>query len=78
MTPSNQPGRSGRMRITDVFREFFQSQQASGIILVAVTAASLLISNSIGGNEYRSFWDIHFRHRSLRIAFESQHNRLDQ
>ena len=60
MTPSNQPGRSGRMRITDVFREFFQSQQASGIILVAVTAASLLISNSIGGNEYRSFWNIHF------------------
>ncbi len=48
------------MRITDVFREFFQSQQASGIILVAVTAASLLISNSIGGNEYRSFWNIHF------------------
>ncbi len=60
MTPSNKTSRSGRLRITAPFREFFQSQQASGIILVAVTAASLFISNSIWGNEYRAFWDIHF------------------
>lgn len=60
MIESNKTSRSGKLSITAAFREFFKSQQASGIILVAVTAASLLISNSIGGNEYRSFWNIHF------------------
>jgi NhaA family Na+:H+ antiporter len=60
MTPSNKTGRTGKLSITAAFRDFFQSQQASGILLVAVTAASLFISNSIWGNEYRAFWDIHF------------------
>lgn len=60
MTPSNKTGRTGKLNITAVFRAFFQSQQASGILLVAVTAASLFISNSIWGNDYRAFWDIHF------------------
>lgn len=60
MTPTNQTSRSGRLRITAAFRDFFQSQQASGILLVAVTAASLFISNSIWGPNYRAFWDIHF------------------
>ena len=60
MTPSNKTGRTGKLSITAAFRYFFQSQQASGILLVAVTAASLFISNSIWGNEYRAFWDIHF------------------
>ena len=60
MTPSNKTSRTKKLSITAAFRDFFQSQQASGIILVAVTAASLFISNSIWGNEYRAFWDIHF------------------
>lgn len=60
MTPSNKTSRLGKLRITTVFREFFQNQQASGILLVAVTAASLFISNSIWGDDYRAFWEIHF------------------
>ena len=60
MTPSNKTSRLGRLKITAAFRDFFNSQQASGILLVAVTAASLFISNSIWGNDYRAFWDIHF------------------
>jgi Na+:H+ antiporter, NhaA family len=60
MTPSNKTSRTKKLSITAAFRDFFQSQQASGIILVAVTAASLFISNSIWSNEYRAFWDIHF------------------
>lgn len=60
MTPSNKTSRLDRLKITAAFRDFFNFQQASGIILVIVTAASLFISNSIWGNEYRAFWDIHF------------------
>lgn len=60
MTPFNKTSRLGTLKITAAFRDFFNSQQASGILLVAVTAASLFISNSIWGNDYRAFWDIHF------------------
>ena len=60
MTPSNKTSLMSKLDITAAFRAFFRSQQASGILLVAVTAASLFISNSIWGNDYMAFWEMHF------------------
>ncbi len=52
--------RARRIRLTRVFKEFFQNQQSSGILLVAFTAASLFISNSIWGNDYIKLWNFEF------------------
>lgn len=49
-----------RLRLTTVFKDFFQNQQSSGILLVAFTAASLFISNSIWGEDYLKLWHFEF------------------
>ena len=49
-----------RLRLTTIFKDFFQNQQSSGILLVAFTAASLFISNSIWGEDYLKLWDFEF------------------
>ncbi|MCW3119538.1 MAG: nhaA [Chitinophagaceae bacterium] len=45
------------MRITKLFSEFFNSEKASGFILLACTAFSLLLTNSAIGESYTSFWN---------------------
>lgn len=45
------------MQITKLFKEFFDSEKAGGLILLAATVLSLLISNSDWKTEYLSFWD---------------------
>lgn len=62
-------------RLTALFRDFFANNQASGILLIAATALSLILANSPIGSAYRAFWetplgsnlssplgDIHFKH----------------
>ena len=44
------------LRLTALFKEFFQSQQSAGILLVLATVVSLLIANSSGGPAYIAFW----------------------
>ncbi len=56
--------------IIQTFSCFFSSQQSSGILLVAVTAASLFISNSIWGEDYRSFWNFHFGTEAYHLHLE--------
>ena len=58
------------IRLSKLFRAFFSSQQSSGILLVAVTAASLFISNSIWGDDYRSFWNFHFGTEAYHLHLE--------
>ena len=58
------------IRLSKLFRAFFSSQQSSGILLVAVTAASLFISNSIWGEDYRSFWNFHFGTEAYHLHLE--------
>lgn len=58
------------IRLSKLFRAFFNSQQSSGILLVAVTAASLFISNSIWGDDYRSFWNFHFGTEAYHLHLE--------
>lgn len=58
------------IRLSKLFRAFFNSQQSSGILLVAVTAASLFISNSIWGEDYRSFWNFHIGTEAYHLHLE--------
>lgn len=43
-------------RLSNTFREFLQSGQAGGILLIACTAISLLLANSDFGDIYLHFW----------------------
>ena len=53
----NQPQKQNNtFRLTVLFREFFQSQQSAGILLVVATITSLLLANSAIADEYTSFW----------------------
>ncbi|HUN22792.1 MAG TPA: Na+/H+ antiporter NhaA [Anaerolineales bacterium] len=45
-----------RPRLTRIFNQFFQDEQASGIVLLACTIFSILISNSIFGEAYLKLW----------------------
>lgn len=46
------------MRLTKVFNDFFESEKAGGIILIACTLISLLIANSSLGESYLHFWHL--------------------
>lgn len=47
--------RRGR-RLTALFKDFFESEKAGGLILIACTAVSLIIANSALGESYHHFW----------------------
>ena len=44
------------MKSTQLFKDFFNSEKAGGLILLACTAISLLLANSVLGDDYISFW----------------------
>jgi NhaA family Na+:H+ antiporter len=46
------------MRLTRLFTEFFQSEQSSGMILIACTLGAILIANSPLGNNFLDFWHL--------------------
>ena len=48
------------MKITRLFKDFFESEKAGGLILIACTLLSLGIANSFFGEHYQHFW-----HREL-------------
>jgi len=45
-----------KIKLTKLFVEFFESEQASGIILILCTIASIVIANSYFGKIYLDFW----------------------
>jgi Na+:H+ antiporter, NhaA family len=47
-----------KTKLTKLFVEFFQSEQASGIVLILCTITSILIANSYFGKGYTDFWHI--------------------
>jgi len=47
-----------KARLTKLFVEFFESAQASGIILILCTIVSITIANSPVGNSYVDFWHV--------------------
>ncbi|MFL6618555.1 MAG: Na+/H+ antiporter NhaA [Povalibacter sp.] len=44
--------------LSKIFDEFFQSEKASGFLLILCTAASLGVANSPLGEAYRHFWHV--------------------
>jgi len=53
----NQPNKlNNTFRLTALFKEFFQSQQSAGILLIVATITSLLLANSHIAEQYISFW----------------------
>jgi NhaA family Na+:H+ antiporter len=46
------------MMASKLFKEFFNSEKAGGLILILCTVVSLLISNSIFGKDYHNFFQI--------------------
>ena len=46
------------MKITRLYKEFFESEKAGGLILVFCTAISLILANSIFKADYTHLWHI--------------------
>lgn len=44
------------MKLTRLFNEFFESEKASGLVLIICTLISLLLSNVFIGENYTHFW----------------------
>lgn len=53
------------MKETNLFKSFFESEKAGGIILIFATLFSLLLANSIFQTEYLQIWNIEIGNHSL-------------
>ena len=53
------------MKITKLYKEFFNSEKTSGLILIICTIISLTIANSNSGTDYNNFWQIQFAGHSI-------------
>jgi Na+:H+ antiporter, NhaA family len=63
--------RSVNTKLTGLFQEFFQSEQSSGIVLIACTLTAIVIANSPFGQSYLDFWHI-------KLGFETNGIALNQ
>ncbi|MGN6618880.1 MAG: Na+/H+ antiporter NhaA [Ilyomonas sp.] len=55
------------MKATKLFKEFFESEKAGGLILIACTIISLVIANSAIGADYHHFWETKFAGLSIEL-----------
>jgi NhaA family Na+:H+ antiporter len=46
------------MKLSQLFREFFNSEKSSGLVLIACTVLSLLLANLFIGQSYIDFWHL--------------------
>ncbi|MDZ7900389.1 MAG: Na+/H+ antiporter NhaA [Arcicella sp.] len=53
------------MKATKLFKDFFESEKAGGLILIVCTAVSLIIANSTLGDSYHHFWQTQLAEHSL-------------
>ena len=53
------------MTITKLFRDFFDSEKAGGLILIGCTILSLTLANSNFGADYHHFWQTQFAGHSI-------------
>ena len=54
-------------RLTSAFREFFDSEKASGVLLIISTVISLIFANSVLGPHYLDFWHYPFAGLSVEL-----------
>jgi Na+:H+ antiporter, NhaA family len=45
-----------QVRLTEAFKEFFENEKSSAIVLIFCTIVSLIIANSVFGEPYINFW----------------------
>jgi Na+:H+ antiporter, NhaA family len=53
------------MNASRLFREFFESEKAGGLLLLLVTLISLTLANSSIQTDYIGFWEIEIGHHSI-------------
>ncbi len=53
------------MKITRLFKDFFESEKAGGLILIACTLISLGLANSYLGENYQHFWHAEIGERPI-------------
>jgi NhaA family Na+:H+ antiporter len=53
------------MKITRLFNDFFESEKASGLILIFCTLISLILANSLFKGSYAHIWHITFANHPL-------------
>ncbi len=62
------------MKITKLFKDFFNSEKIGGILLLVCTAISLIIANSRWGSSYDNFWhsyiDLSFWNIDLKYSLQ--------
>lgn len=51
--------------MTKLFKEFFNSEKAGGLTLIACTILSLILANSAFGEDYHNFWQSQFVGHSI-------------
>lgn len=63
------------MRLTKLFKEFTENEQASGLVLMFCTIVSILLANSPFGKEYLDFWHakIGFETGSIALKYSVEH-----
>jgi Na+:H+ antiporter, NhaA family len=54
-----------QMKVTRLFQEFFESEKAGGIVLIACTVLSLFLANSTWQTQYLDFWHLSFADHSV-------------
>lgn len=60
-----QADRQIKITMTKLFKDFFESEKAGGLTLIACTVVSLVIANSAFGEGYHLFWQTQFAGHSL-------------
>ncbi len=55
------------IKLTQLFKEFFESEKSGGLVLLVCTILSLLIANSAFGEMYRNFWHTKFLCLSIEL-----------
>lgn len=53
------------MRLTKIFKAFFESEKSGGLLLLSVTIVSLLLANSPIQTEYIAFWETNVGSHSI-------------
>jgi len=53
------------MKITKLFRDFFESEKLGGLVLIVCTIISLILANSSFGESYHHFWLTKFAGQSI-------------
>ncbi len=54
-----------KMILTKLFKEFFDSEKAGGLVLIGCTILSLTLANSVFGADYHHFWQTQFAGHSI-------------